>query len=239
MESKFVMPTQLADIQQTSAWARVDTLQLVESEAKRLKTAIEAVMDTCTSYDIARQTATTNVELSPAGMQAAIRRAGEAGAERVKSICDKLLAELQTRAGKLSSALTNMVQGDADQTALSLMQERRSLLAGMDKLDVESIYTQACFDGSDELTCRAIESAPGFMKLVRLDVLEKGKVVRAAYLNPDMDTELKQVREQYEILALSRNSALRQMAQMQDTLAEQARGQITPFLDGDDDGNDE
>ena len=234
MGSHFTMPTQLATINQMSAWVAIDAANFAEAEAAKLKSTVEAVMNACTAYDQSRQAATTNSDLSPAGQQAAIRRAAEHGGQTVKGLCDKLLSDLKTRAGMLSAALTNSLKANTDANTTALLIERRSLLSGMDALSLQTTYNDACYGNKDELTALAIETAPAFMKYVTPEVLEIGKATRAAMMNPSGAEELDQVRAQYEILALSRNAALKEMAQMEDTIAEQAKGQIAKTLDEND-----
>ena len=226
MANHYELPATVTSIQQMSAWASLENAQLIEADATRLKAVLEGVVAACTQFEIARQTASVDSELSYSGQQAAKRRAGEQGAEKVKSLCDKLLAELLTRAGSLSAALTNSLKANTDANVTPLLIERRSLLATMDPVLVQSIYAQACIESNDELTAIAIESAPAFMRLVTPENLEKGKVVRAAFANPDAAAELQQVRVQYDILSTTRNSALMQLIGTDGTLEERARSQI-------------
>ncbi len=231
MGNHFVMPTQLATVGQMSAWAAIDAANLIAAEAARLKSTVERVMNICDDYDQARQAASVDSELSFAGQQAAKRRAAEKGGEKIKELCDPFLDELSKRAGTLSSKLANSVSATPDANMIALMIERRSLLATMDKLGRQTIYTQICQDGSDELTALAFEQAPGFMRLLTPEALELGKAQRAAFADPEAADQLQKVRMQHEILALSRNAALRQLAQQQDTIAEQARGQRALTVD--------
>lgn len=234
MGNHFTMPTQLSTVNQMAAWARIDAEQLIETEAARLKSIVENVMNVCTEYDAARQAATTNSHLTSTGQQSAIRSAAEKGAETIRGYTDKFLADLATRAGTLSSALASSVNGDMDVLTLMKVQERRALLASMDELSVQIIYTTACETGDDELTCLAVETAPSFAKLVTPAVKELGMATRAAHNHPDKAEQLRQVRVQHEIVALSRNAALRELAQMPDTLAEQAKGQSAIKVDDND-----
>ena len=230
MGTHFTMPVQLATVNQMSAWIQIDSANLIAAEANRLKSTVEKVMDVCTAYDVTRQAVSIDSELSFAGQQASKRRAAEAGAEKIKALCDPFLNELSKRAGTLAAKLANTVTATPDANMVALMIERRSILSSMDELGRQLIYTQVCQDNSDELTALAFEQAPTFMKLLTPEVLELGKAMRAAAADPEAADQLEKVRMQHEILALSRNAALRELAQQQDTLAEQARGQraLTP-----------
>ena len=233
MANFYELPAEITSIQQMTAWASLENAQLIEADSKRLKAVLEGVVEACKQFEIARQTASVDSNLSQAGVDAAKRRAGEVGAEKVKALCDRLLAELLTRAGNLSGALTNSLKANTDANVTPLLIERRSLLAAMDPVLVQSIYAQACIESNDELTAIAIESAPAFMRLVTAEDLEKGKVTRAAFANPDAAKELEQVRFQYSVLSTSRNSALMQMIGTDGLLEERARSQIPVDIDAD------
>jgi hypothetical protein len=234
------IPDQILSVYQASAWAQIDAAQLVESEAAKLKSIIKNVSTVCNEYEAARMAATVDSDLSFAGQKAAIKRAAEKGATTIRNQTDAFIADVEARAGKLASALANSVEvGKPD--ALEMMQliERRALLAAMDRLDVGVIYSACCQTGEDELTARAIETGPPFLKLVKPAQVELGKAQRAARMNPDMASELDKLRRQREICAMSRNAGLRELAQSDDPIAEQAKGQKkVDYIDGDSDGSE-
>lgn len=237
MGSHFTMPLQMSNVQQMAAWASIENINLIESEALRLRTTIEKVMDLCAAFYDKKAAITTDAKLSPAGIAGAIKRAGDDGAERVKQLCDTFMNELQNRAASLSAKLTNSVDqkaGDFDVITLSLVQERRAFLINMDVLDRQMFYQQLCASGEDALTAVAFETAPPFLKLITPEQIEIGKAQRAAFANPEADKELTQVREQYTFLAQTRNSALKEMTGTDGTLEEQTRTQIPVNLDQDD-----
>ena len=226
MSTSFVMPNTISTVQQAAFWAQIDSRQLVEAEAEKLKKIVENVALAVTEYKNAAVAANIDSELSDAGIQSAIRRAAERGAAVVKGQTDGFITELETRAGKLANALANSVKGEPDVITTMLIQERRTLLADMDPLAVQTIYATCCETGSDELTCQAIETGPSFLSLVTPAVMEVGRATRAARLNPNMADELEKVRFQRELAAMSRNGALRELAQSDDPIAEQAKGML-------------
>ena len=227
MSTSFVMPNSISTVQQAAFWAQIDSQNLAEAQAEKLKQLVENVATAVTEYGNARVAANTDSELSQAGVKAAVRRAAERAAAVVKGQTDPFIKEMETRAGVLANSLANSVKGEPDVITTMLIQERRALLADMkDGLLVQQIYASCCENGTDELTCRAVETAPQFMKLATPDLIEMGRATRAARMNPDMASELEKVRFQRELAAMSRNGALRELSQLDDSIAEQAKGML-------------
>lgn len=212
-----------ADLHQAMHWQMLDAAQLAADKTKRIKQIIDAAYAALTSYYDHLVEIQSDPDLSQSGRQSRTADASKRAMGVIVGLSKPALAELDGDVQRLDQALLRAAAGVADDASRTLLKiEARQLAAQIDPLLLEGQYLSLCESGDDLLTCEAIEQAPAIGKMLRDDILEKGKIIRAAKLHPDQAEALRQAREARSILAAAVDQARATLGAPLMTLADMA-----------------
>lgn len=190
------------DLKQEMYWTQLDQAELADSKAKKIHDIITASYSALNTFYETKVQVQSDNELTPAGMRSRIETAGNRALAIIQNLSKPALAEIDGDIQRLDQALLRAAIGEADDASRTLLKiEARTLAAQIDPLLLEPQYLALCESGDDLLTCEAIEQAPAIGKMLRTDVLERGRIMRAAKLHPDQAEALRQAREARSILA--------------------------------------
>lgn len=197
---------------QNAAWAQIEQQQLEEAKKQQVKTMYAATNAALNDFIEQVPKIKGDPELSQAGRQSRLQNLAKKVDAIIDTATNSIITEAEQRIGEVSAILSRFVAGQADDSVRALLKvEARTCARRVDPLMLSVQYLQLARDGRDDLSCEAIEQAPFFDSLLKPDVLEEGKAIRAARHKPDLTAELRELRFLVEIVKSERASAKREL----------------------------
>lgn len=190
------------DIKQQLYWAQLDQAQLAADRAARIKQIIDASFAALTGYYSQLAEIQSDPDLSASGQRSRTDAAGQRALGVINGLAKPAIAELDGEILRYEQSLTRAANGEADDVARTLLKlEVRRKAESVDPLMLETFYTAMCRDGTDNLSCEALEQGPSFAPMIRAEIMHEGRITRAAKIHPEIAESLRQASEARSILA--------------------------------------
>jgi len=167
-----------------------------------------------------------DARLSKEGQAADLGALAQQAADRLEHVVD--LGALDRRIAELGERLRPQAP-DTDPVLQHLRErEVRDLLRDKDELEVIGLYEELAVNARDDLSMRAIESAPASFPLISDPaILEGGKRARAERQSPDAAKTLRQLKAMRSTLESALNTARAELnLPADDVVVRIARGEV-------------
>ena len=190
-----------SDLLQAQYWRQIDLQMLDAANATEAKNALEAITSLTAAHIEKAAGIRGDGDLSEAGRRSRLVALIERNDAALAKIADPLTVKLEEKVLAATRAAENAVAG-AEPTVQEVLRmiEVRTICRDMDDLALGAKLIQLATDGSDDLTCKAILSAPRVAPLVTADVDARARKLMAVRLTPGQTSELEQSRDTLAIL---------------------------------------
>ena len=190
-----------SDILQRQYWQQIDMQTLDAANAAEAKNALGEITSLTIGHIERAAAIRGDGDLSEAGRRSRLVSLIERSDAVLATIADPLKVKLQDKVLAATRAAENAVTGAEPTVQETLrMIEVRAICRDLDELAVGAKLIQLATDGSDDLTCKAILSAPRVAPLVGADVDARARNLMAIRLTPAQTSELEQSRDTLAIL---------------------------------------
>ena len=217
------------DLRMQAAWLQIELARLEREREERVKSTLSAIVATLNDFGYQSIKIKSDPEANETGKTRRLKEAANKTAAAIDALTVGFIKEMDDRIAELNTAIARLAAGQADDTIQTLLkQEARALARKVDPLLVASDYILLCQNGRDDLSCRALEEAGHFDRLLNATTIDEGKAHRAARLTPNQTEDRRQLQEMRTTIAAERDSAKRQLREyLPDPLEQLARGQAT------------
>lgn len=193
--------TDNSDLLQAQYWRQIDLQMLDAANATEAKNALEQIASLTTMHIEKAAVIRGDGDLSEAGRRGRLVALIERSDAALATIADPLTAKLEEKVLSAARAAENAVTGaEPSVTEVLRMIEVRTLCRDLDPLALAGKLIELAADGSDDLACKAILSAPRVSPLIAADVDARARKLMAIRLTPGQTSELEQSRDTLAIL---------------------------------------